>query len=115
MPAPHSSITSVANPDPHVDWPGEAAASTVSARRGFVSQIAREEWLIGLACLAIDIVSWITIYGLITYLRSDQFIVGPFEFLLVDVIQLTFICQALFMIGGYDRKNDTRTLTYMAE
>jgi exopolysaccharide biosynthesis polyprenyl glycosylphosphotransferase len=115
MPAPHSSITSVANPDPQVDWPSEAAASTAAARRGFVSQIAREEWLIGLACLAIDIVSWIVMYGVITYLRSDQFLVGPFEFLLVDVIQVVVICQALFMIGGYDRKNDTRTLTYMAE
>jgi exopolysaccharide biosynthesis polyprenyl glycosylphosphotransferase len=115
MPAPHSSITSVANPDPQVDWPSEAAAPTAAARRGFVSQIAREEWLIGLACVAIDIVSWIVMYGVSTYLRSDQFLVGPFEFLLVDVIQVVVICQALFMIGGYDRKNDTRTLTYMAE
>src|SRR6185437_10127081 len=39
----------------------------------------------------------------------------PFEFFLVDVVQLVVICQSLFMIGGYDRNNDTRTLTYMAE
>jgi exopolysaccharide biosynthesis polyprenyl glycosylphosphotransferase len=92
-----------------------ATPATVHAKRGLVSRVAREEWLIGFACLGIDIVSWIVIYGTITFLRRDQFLVGPFEFLLVDVIQLIFICQALFMIGGYDRKNDTRTLTYMAE
>src|SRR5204863_7893776 len=50
-----------------------------------------------------------------SYLRRDQFFVGPFEFFLVDVIQVVVVCQALFMIGGYDRNNDMQTLTYMAE
>jgi exopolysaccharide biosynthesis polyprenyl glycosylphosphotransferase len=79
------------------------------------SAMAANDWLIGLLCLAIDIVSWIAIYGVTTYFRSDNFLVGPFEFLLVDVVQLAVICQAILMIGGYDRNNDTRTLTYMAE
>ena len=114
-PVPHSSVSADADSNPPLDWQRSAARDTASARRGFVSRVARPEWLIGLACLGIDIVSWIVIYGAITFLRSDQFLVGPFEFLLVDVIQLTFICQALFMIGGYDRTNDTRSLTYMAE
>lgn len=73
------------------------------------------DWTTGLACLAIDIVSWILIYGTMSYLRRDIFLVGPFEFLLVDVIQVAVICQALFMIGGYDRNNDTRCLTYTTE
>jgi exopolysaccharide biosynthesis polyprenyl glycosylphosphotransferase len=90
-------------------------AEPLPRRRALISRGARNEWLVGFVCLAIDIVSWILIYGAISYVRRDQFLVGPFEFLLVDVIQLTFICQALFMIGGYDRHNDTRTLTYMAE
>src|ERR1043166_2193493 len=115
MPAPHSSTTAAADADPEMDWQREPAAGTGPAQRGLVSRVAREEWLVGFACLTIDVISWIVIYGAITFLRRDQFLVGPFEFLLVDVIQLTFICQALFMIGGYDRKNDTRTLTYMAE
>jgi exopolysaccharide biosynthesis polyprenyl glycosylphosphotransferase len=115
MPVPHSSVSVEPDSNPHLDWQRNASHDTAPVRRGFVSGVARQEWLIGLACLGIDIVSWIVIYGAITFLRSDQFLVGPFEFLLVDVIQLTFICQALFMIGGYDRKNDTRTLTYTAE
>ena len=73
------------------------------------------DWIVGLLFVAIDIVSWMAIYGVTTYFRSDNFLVGPFEFLLIDVVQLVVICQALFMIGGYDRNNDTRTLTYMAE
>ena len=72
-------------------------------------------WLVSFGCLTFDILSWILIYGVISYVRRDQFLVGPLEFVLVDVIQLTFICQALFMIGGYDRNTDTRTLTYAAE
>ena len=79
------------------------------------SALAANDWLTGLACLSIDAVSWILIYGLISYLRRDQFFVGPFEFVLVDVIQVAVICQALFMIGGYDRNNDKRALTYTAE
>src|SRR5207248_4887257 len=65
--------------------------------------------------LALDVVSWILLYGVISYLRRDIFLVGPFEFVLVDVIQLVVICQALYMIGGYDRNNDKQTLTYTAE
>src|SRR4051794_7293641 len=114
MSSPNPSMTAATDSDPNMEWQGNVAPVTVPVSRGRVSRVALEEWLIGLVCLTIDVISWIAIYGTITFLRRDQFLVGPFEFLLVDVIQLTFICQALFMIGGYDRKNDTRTLTYMA-
>jgi exopolysaccharide biosynthesis polyprenyl glycosylphosphotransferase len=115
MPASDSSMTAAADANPRTDWQGEASSTGASLEQNIGSRIARIEWLVGFACLAVDVISWIVIYGAITYVRRDQFLVGPFEFLLVDVIQLVFICQAIFMIGGYDRKNDTRTLTYMAE
>lgn len=98
------------------EWsqPGGSLTEATPRRRTFFSaQVG--DWGVGLLFLALDIVSWIAIYGVTTYLRSDNFLVGPFEFFLVDVVQLAVICQALFMIGGYDRNNDTRTLTYMAE
>ena len=102
--------------DARLGWEGvSATADAIPRRRKLSAGLARREWLVGLACLTIDVVSWILIYGVTSYLRRDQFLVGPFEFVLVDVIQLIVICQALFMIGGYDRRNDTRTLTYMAE
>jgi exopolysaccharide biosynthesis polyprenyl glycosylphosphotransferase len=65
--------------------------------------------------LVLDVASWIFIYAAVSTLRRDQFFVGPFEFVVVDVIQVFVICQALFMIGGYDRNNDMRSLNYTAE
>jgi exopolysaccharide biosynthesis polyprenyl glycosylphosphotransferase len=90
-------------------------AEPSGGRRSLRSTLATNDWTIGLALLTIDGISWILIYGLISYLRRDQFFVGPFEFILVDVIQVVVICQALFMIGGYDRNIDKRALTYTAE
>jgi exopolysaccharide biosynthesis polyprenyl glycosylphosphotransferase len=84
-------------------------------RSSLPSALATSDWAVGLLCFGIDVASWILIYGITTYLRRDIFFGSPFEFLVVDVIQLSVLCQALFMIGGYDRKNDTRTLTYVAE
>jgi exopolysaccharide biosynthesis polyprenyl glycosylphosphotransferase len=97
-------------------WESDPVVPNATARQTKLSARApAREWLVSFACLSVDVVSWILIYGVISFIRRDQFLVGPFEFLLVDVIQLIVICQALFMIGGYDRNNDTRTLTYMAE
>ena len=97
-------------------WETEPVSeNTTTPRNKLSARAAVQEWLVSFVCLTVDVVSWILIYGVISYIRRDQFLVGPFEFLLVDVIQLIVICQALFMIGGYDRNNDTRTLTYTAE
>jgi exopolysaccharide biosynthesis polyprenyl glycosylphosphotransferase len=97
------------------NWKSRPLTSRPADRRSLRSTLATNDWAIGLACLAIDALSWILVYGLISYLRRDEFFVGPFEFVLVDVIQVAVICQALFMIGGYDRNYDKRTLTYTAE
>src|ERR1043166_1814659 len=94
--------------------PGDLIA-TGARKRSFFSALLGSDWGVGFLLLIIDVVSWIAIYGVTTFLRSDNFLVGPFEFFLVDVVQLAVICQALFMIGGYDRNNDTRTLTYTTE
>src|ERR1051326_5099436 len=115
MPSPHSSTAHGTDSQMSHRRDRTLPEPPLPANRGVVSRVALEEWLIGGGCLIVDVVSWLFIYGVISFLRRDQFLVGPFEFLLVDVIQLTFICQALFMIGGYDRNTDTRTLTYMAE
>jgi exopolysaccharide biosynthesis polyprenyl glycosylphosphotransferase len=115
MPSSHSVITPAADPDTRIGWQAGVVRTVRPAQGRLASRGTRDEWLIGFGVFALDVVSWIVLYGVITFVRRDQFLVGPLEFLLVDVIQLTFICQALFMIGGYDRKNDTRTLTYMAE
>ena len=113
--APPNALGDVAESLP----PGNLKSDPLQLRqrdgRSMRSALAANDWITGLACLSIDAVSWILIYGFISYLRRDQFFVGPFEFVLVDVIQVAVIWQALFMIGGYDRNNDKRALTYTAE
>jgi exopolysaccharide biosynthesis polyprenyl glycosylphosphotransferase len=91
-----------------------AAEQPLSTRRTGLT-LTNNDWAPGVACLVLDVLGWILIYGTISYLRRDLFFVGPFEFLLVDVIQVVVLCQALFMIGGYDRNIDKRSLTYTAE
>jgi exopolysaccharide biosynthesis polyprenyl glycosylphosphotransferase len=118
MPVQESRMSPVAaSPVEAREWsqPAVAVPEATPSRRSLSSGLLGNDWIVGLLFLAIDIGSWIAIYGVTTFLRSDNFLVGPFEFLLVDVVQLVVICQALFMIGGYDRNNDPRTLTYMAE
>ena len=61
------------------------ASAIPQPRRGIFSSLAASEWAVGLAVLALDVVSWILLYGVISYLRRDIFLVGPFEFVLVDV------------------------------
>ncbi|MFN2623431.1 MAG: sugar transferase [Chthoniobacterales bacterium] len=90
-------------------------AESTPPESAWLSRVANNEWLISLTLLLTDILSWIVIYGTISFIRRDLFFVGPFEFVLVDVIQLVVLCQALFMIGGYDPRNDKRGLTYTAE
>ena len=115
----HRSPTSVVADPPSESTPlvgrDEASVTTSTKKRRSMLTAAGQGWAVGFALAAVDIVSWVFIYGLISYFRRDVFFAGPFEFIIVDVIQVVVICQALFMIGGYDRNNDKRTLTYMAE
>ena len=65
--------------------------------------------------LFLDILSWVAIYGTISFLRREAFSATPLEFFMVDMLQLVVIVQALFIVGGYDRHTDMRTLSYTAE
>ncbi len=73
------------------------------------------DWMTALVYLACDIVCWVLIYAIVGYLRRDAFFVSPFEFVLVDCITVAVIVQALYIIGGYARNTETRSLTYTAE
>ena len=118
MPQPHHSEIlddPTGSTSTDISRPGLVSVPTGLTQTKRNSRSALPDWLSGLAFMAIDTLSWIVIYGFISYLRRDIFFGGPFEFFLVDIIQVVVICQALFMIGGYDRNNDKRALTYTAE
>ena len=91
------------------------AATDGDKPKHFLSKIYDHDWSVGLLYLMCDIVCWIAVYGFAGYVRRDRFFVSPFEFVLVDLITLTVILQALYIVGGYNRYTEVRSLTYTTE
>src|SRR6266487_278352 len=83
-------------------------------RRTF-NTIRGHDWIVGLLYMACDILYWIVLYGIVAYVRRDQFFVSPFEFVLVDCVALAVILQALYIVGGYNRNTEMRGLLYTTE
>lgn len=83
--------------------------------RGLIARVRDHEWMAALLLVLCDVACWIGLYGLVAYLRRDIFFVGPFEFVLVDCVVLIVIVQALYIIGGYNRNTEMRSLTYTTE
>ena len=90
--------------------------SRASGRFIRISRVAREEWAPSILIFVLDILTWMLFYGTASYLRDhgDAFS-GPFQFAIIQVIQLVVIVQALFIIGGYSLRTETRGLAYAAE
>jgi exopolysaccharide biosynthesis polyprenyl glycosylphosphotransferase len=95
--------------DESPDWGNGPTSAEAKAK------IREHEWVVGLVYAACDVVCWVVLYGFVSYVRRDAFYTGPFEFFLVDLITVGVILQALYIIGGYNRNTETRSLTYTAE
>src|SRR4051794_4313586 len=63
----------------------------------------RPDWVGPVVLLVFDVLTWVAIYGVIGVLKGDEFYSGPVQLSLVELLQLAVICQAFFIIGGYDR------------
>src|SRR5262245_6223299 len=79
------------------------------------SRLLSQEWSSALLYLFLDVVSWLTIYRVAGWFRFDAFYATPFQFFIVNVIQLGVIVAALYFVGGYDRTVEKLTLGYAAE
>jgi exopolysaccharide biosynthesis polyprenyl glycosylphosphotransferase len=108
-------------PEPLVDdsmelpsW-RELAATRSAKSPGKIFRLRQLDWLVEALYVICDITCWVLLYGMVGYARRDAFFVGPFEFLLVDLIALGVLLQAIYVIGGYNRNTETRSLTYTAE
>src|SRR6266567_8394431 len=77
--------------------------------------MGNHDWITAVVCVVCDIVCWVLLYGIVGYVRRDQFFVSPFEFVLVDCVVLAVILQALYIIGGYNRNTEMRGLIYTTE
>jgi len=79
--------------------------------RGFT-----HDWAPAALYLLLDVVTWLAIYSVASFLRREGYAPAtPLQFVLVELVQLGVIVAALFVIGGYDRHTETRSLSYTAE
>lgn len=84
-------------------------------RTGLWSRFLSHEWSSALLYLLLDVVSWLAIYRLAGWFRFDAFYATPFQFFIVNMIQLGVIVAALYFVGGYDRTVEKLNLGYAAE
>ena len=85
------------------------------SRSRIFASIRGHEWITALLFMVCDIVCWILLYGLVGFTRRDAFFLSALEFVLVDCLLLVVIIQALYIVGGYDRNTDMRSLNYTTE
>jgi exopolysaccharide biosynthesis polyprenyl glycosylphosphotransferase len=79
-------------------------------------RVTRQEWAPSILIFVLDVLTWTALYGIASYLRDhDATFSGPFQFAVIEIIQLAIIVQALFIIGGYNPRTETRGLAYPAE
>src|SRR5437667_5224999 len=100
--------------DEHSTRVGESAVPA-GRRVGFWSHFLSHEWASAALYLLLDVVTWLAIYRLVGWFRYDAFYATPFQFFIINLIQLGVIVAALYFIGGYDRAVEKLTLGYAAE
>src|SRR5438094_3999053 len=79
------------------------------------SHFLSHEWSSAVLYLFLDVVSWLAIYRVAGWFRYDAFYATPFQFFVIDLIQLAVIVTALYFVGGYDQTVEKRTLVYATE
>src|SRR5438094_7109806 len=89
-----------------------ASESVDKRRRDALRSVADHDWITAVLCMVCDIVYWVVLYGIVGYVRRDQFFVSPFEFLLVDCAVLPVILHALYSSGGCIRTTQLRAPSY---
>src|SRR5712675_2973188 len=90
-------------------------AATTTRRAGFWWHFLSHEWSSAALYLFLDVVSWLAIYPVSGWFRYDAFYATPFQFFVINLIQLGVIIAALYFVGGYDRSVEKLTLGYAAE
>jgi len=94
---------------------GERDSAGAASRAGLWSRLLRHEWSAAGLYLFLDVVSWLAIYRIAGWFRYDAFYATPFQFFIINLIQLGVIVAALYFVGGYDRTVEKLTLGYAAE
>jgi exopolysaccharide biosynthesis polyprenyl glycosylphosphotransferase len=95
--------------------PASEAMVTSDRHPGFWPRFFNHEWSSAAMYLFLDVVIWIAIYRIVGWFRHDVFYATPFQFFVINLIQLGVIVAALYFVGGYDRAVEKLTLGYAAE
>ena len=100
-----------------VGWEAPAPEEIAAPEKpkSIFARIRSHDWIVAVVFTTCDVVCWVILYGVVGYLRRDAFLVSPFEFVLVDLVALGVLVQAIYIIGGYNRNTDMRSLTYTTE
>jgi exopolysaccharide biosynthesis polyprenyl glycosylphosphotransferase len=97
-------------------YPGRDKDEADRPRFVRMTRVTRQEWAPSILIFLLDVLTWMAIYGTASYLRNDNAaFFGAFQFAVIEIIQLVVIVQALFIIGGYNSRTETRGLAYTAE
>src|SRR5881398_1946731 len=93
----------------------EPDAAAAPVRPGLWLHFFSHEWSSAVLYLFLDVVSWLVIYRIAGWFRYDAFYATPFQFFIINLIQLGVIVTAVYFVGGYDRTVEKLTLGYAAE
>src|SRR5947209_3126636 len=93
----------------------ERSQQRPTRRTGLWSHFLSHEWSSAALYLFLDVASWLAIYRIAGWFRYDAFYASPFQFFIINLIQLGVIVTALYFVGGYDRTVEKLTLGYAAE
>lgn len=91
----------------------ELAANPSVSR--YPSRRAAHGWFVAAGLLLIDVLCWVGIYSLASFIRGDAFYVTALQYAVVELLQLSVLVAALFVIGGYNRHTEMRGLAYATE
>src|SRR5437763_12541137 len=89
--------------------------ATMTRGANFWLRFLSHEWSSAALYLFLDVVSWLAIYRVAGWFRYDAFYATPFQFFVINLIQIGVIVAALYFVGGYDRSVEKLTLGYAAE
>jgi len=92
----------------------EEAPSIEAQHLSKLKQITKHEWIPALLILLLDIIFWIGIYTAANSLRGVETI-DTLQFAILGTLNLVVIVQALYIVGGYDRNIEMRSLFYATE
>ena len=78
---------------------GSGRVATTTHRTRFQSHFLRHEWSSAALYLFLDVVSWVAIYRVAGWFRYDAFYAVPFQFFVINLIQLGVIVGALYLLA----------------